>query len=112
MIQALGNRRAVLCREMTKIHEEFLRGDLKDLKEILAARGEVKGECTLLVEGGKTADPEKDLDLAALIRAELKHPEATVSGVAKRLALTHGIPKKIVYEKALEIKRENNRLPE
>ena len=38
MLRVLGNRRAALCREMTKIHEEFLRGKLKELLELLQER--------------------------------------------------------------------------
>jgi 16S rRNA (cytidine1402-2'-O)-methyltransferase len=41
---------AVVARELTKIHEEFLRGTVRELRSALAARGEIRGEITLLVE--------------------------------------------------------------
>ncbi|MEJ2655841.1 MAG: 16S rRNA (cytidine(1402)-2'-O)-methyltransferase [Desulfobacterales bacterium] len=47
----MGDRYGVLCREMTKLHEEFLRGRLSELIETLSRRRTVKGECTLLVKG-------------------------------------------------------------
>ncbi|MGD8888117.1 MAG: 16S rRNA (cytidine(1402)-2'-O)-methyltransferase, partial [Desulfobacterales bacterium] len=49
MLAVLGNRSAVLAREMTKLHEEFLRGRLTEIAENLKKRPEIKGECTLLV---------------------------------------------------------------
>ncbi|MFC1537353.1 16S rRNA (cytidine(1402)-2'-O)-methyltransferase [Gemmatimonadota bacterium] len=52
MLRILGDRRAVVGREMTKLHEEFLRGTLKELHELLDQRaGSPKGEVVLLVEG-------------------------------------------------------------
>ncbi len=47
--EVLGARRAVVARELTKIHEEFIRGTLPELAEALSARN-LKGECCLLVE--------------------------------------------------------------
>ena len=50
-------RRIVVAREITKIHEEFLRGHASDIVATLKAKGEVKGEITLLI-----AKPEKSGD--------------------------------------------------
>jgi len=53
---ALGDRRMVLAREITKVHEEFIRGTISELIATLENRP-LKGEVTLLVEGrsGKKA---------------------------------------------------------
>jgi len=51
--KVLPERRVVLARELTKIHEEFLRGSADEILQTLDARGEVKGECVLLIEGEK-----------------------------------------------------------
>jgi len=48
--EQLGGRRVVIARELTKLHEEFLRGTPKELLEQLQGRT-VKGEATLLIEG-------------------------------------------------------------
>jgi 16S rRNA (cytidine1402-2'-O)-methyltransferase len=53
MIDELGSRRAALAREMTKIYEEVLRGELEDILGEVKARP-VKGEIVLVVEGRKT----------------------------------------------------------
>jgi len=50
MIEVLGDRKAVFAREITKLHEETLRGKLTEILEILESR-KIKGEITLLVEG-------------------------------------------------------------
>jgi 16S rRNA (cytidine1402-2'-O)-methyltransferase len=47
---ALGNRRIVIARELTKIHEEFLRGSVGELSKSVGKRT-LKGEATILVEG-------------------------------------------------------------
>ena len=47
----MGDREAVLCREMTKTYEEFIRGRLSDILNVLSERADVKGECTFLVAG-------------------------------------------------------------
>lgn len=48
-----GDRRGAICREITKIYEEFNRGTLKDLFEIYANRDSIKGEFVLIIEGKK-----------------------------------------------------------
>lgn len=49
-LEVLGDRHAVLARELTKKHEEFLRGTLSELVEVA---GDLKGEMVLVVEGPK-----------------------------------------------------------
>lgn len=49
----LGDREAVLARELTKVYEEFLRGKLSDLIRVLSERNQLKGECTLILSGGQ-----------------------------------------------------------
>jgi 16S rRNA (cytidine1402-2'-O)-methyltransferase len=62
----LGSRRVALCRELTKMHEEIVRGTAGDLVAALAARdGELRGEVTLVIEGtgaGPGAPEELDDD--------------------------------------------------
>ena len=50
VVEVLGGRRhVVVAREVTKLHEEFLRGRAEEILETLKSRGEVKGEITLLI---------------------------------------------------------------
>ncbi len=54
--ECLGNREVVIAREVTKMHEEFIRGRAQELAGRL---GEVRGECTVIVapSSGETSDP-------------------------------------------------------
>ena len=58
LTEAFGDRRAVLARELTKIHEEFLRGRLSELIERV---GEPRGEFVVLVEGKNFVTPAEDV---------------------------------------------------
>ena len=69
MVALLGDRDAFLCREATKLHEEYLRAPLSALRASLAAREAVKGEIVLVVAGAPEAAPATDQDPVALYRA-------------------------------------------
>lgn len=103
LIGAWGNRQAVLTRELTKIHEEFLRGSLTEILGQLEERHEVRGECTLLVQGAATPEPlsEQKINKAIL---DLLDNGLKVSEISKRMAAEYDIPKKRVYDLALKIK--------
>jgi 16S rRNA (cytidine1402-2'-O)-methyltransferase len=92
----LGPRPVVLARELTKLHEEFLRGTAAGVRAALAARDAVKGEITLLVgraseAAGETTPLEEAV--AACVRGGLSRMDA-IKAVARR----RGIPKSQVYE--------------
>lgn len=62
MLDVLGDRNIALCRELTKLYEETLRGKISDVLESLGKRGELKGEVTLIVEGASSARKEPDAE--------------------------------------------------
>jgi 16S rRNA (cytidine1402-2'-O)-methyltransferase len=102
--EVMGDREAVLCREMTKVHEEFIRGRLSDILETLRSRGDIKGECTFLVSGcGRDAMPSPET-LRHEIEAALDEPGSRLSTVARRLAEQYGVSKNIIYKEAVKIK--------
>ena len=103
---SLGERRAVLAREVTKLHEEFVRGNLSDIAAQLNSRDEVKGECTLLVAGAETHAPsEAELD-AAIAAAMAETERRSLSDIAKSLAKAFKVPRNMVYDKALKMREE------
>jgi 16S rRNA (cytidine1402-2'-O)-methyltransferase len=55
--ETLGDRRVVVARELTKVYEEFLRGNPKELLKILEKRP-IKGEMTILIEGRPKKSPK------------------------------------------------------
>ncbi len=52
--EILGDRHAVIARELTKVHEEFLRGSVSELLDRLDQRGAARGEITLLIGRGES----------------------------------------------------------
>lgn len=67
MLEVFGNRNIVLARELTKIHEEFIRGELSTIIEQI---GETRGEFVVLVEGN--SESKKDIELASLNEKSLE----------------------------------------
>jgi 16S rRNA (cytidine1402-2'-O)-methyltransferase len=55
----LGNRKAAISRELTKLHEETLRGPLADLTEQLKARPTLKGEFVIVIGGRASDEPDE-----------------------------------------------------
>lgn len=100
----LGNRHAVVAREMTKVHEEFLRGKLSEIVATLKQRDMVKGECTVAVSGAAPQSETLEEGLDAALEEALKRAEGSLSATAKDLARQFGIPRKSVYEKALRLR--------
>ena len=103
MAAVLGDRKATLCRELTKRYEEYERGTLTELIARLEAEGS-RGEYVILVEGAvpqETTAPE-DVDYASLVR------ELMAQGVDKKEAIRQvaqrcGVPKRSVYQAALTL---------
>lgn len=102
MAEVFGaDRRAVVCRELTKTHEEVVRGTLADLVAWVAGLEHgVRGEVTLVVEGASTAPQQLD---AATLAAEVAAIEAT--GVSRKDAIAEvaartGMRRRVVYDAA------------
>ena len=101
MAQVLGNRDAVMARELTKLHEEVRRGTLEELAAHYEKQGAPKGEVTLLVAPPQEAAPDMARIDAALKSALAFMP---VKAAADLIAgLTDGSRKQI-YARALELK--------
>ena len=104
LIESLGDRQGVLSREMTKRHEEFVRGNLSGILDVLAGRPEIKGECTLVVKGGaEQKTPDADALREEIIQG-LHGDGLRLSGLVKNIAERYGLPKKQIYTEALKIK--------
>jgi 16S rRNA (cytidine1402-2'-O)-methyltransferase len=70
LVEILGkDRHVVIAREVTKLHEEFLRGRASEILQTLQTRDGVKGEITLLI--GK-AEGETQVEISALIRVSIR----------------------------------------
>ncbi len=100
--QVLGNRPVVVARELTKIHEEFLRGTAAEIRAQLSGRDSVKGEITLLI-GKAMAPPPDDTPLDAAVDA-LVHSGTPRMDAIKQVARRRGLSKREVYERLLRQK--------
>jgi 16S rRNA (cytidine1402-2'-O)-methyltransferase len=112
IINVMGDRHGVLCREMTKLHEEFIRGCLSEIHASLKARPSIKGECTLLVMG---CEENKEVSMEEIkneISKKLGKKENKISDIAKIVAKKYGLPKNKIYKEALKLKAENSMLKE
>jgi 16S rRNA (cytidine1402-2'-O)-methyltransferase len=108
IIAIMGDRRGVLAREMTKRHEEYLRGNLSAILENLISRTEVKGECTLLV-AGRAHEQNKNLEaVITAIEDALAADNRKLSDLAREIAREYDLTKKEVYAQALKIREKNN----
>ncbi len=103
--QVLGDRPAVIGREMTKRYEEFLRAPLSELIARLEARQDLKGEITLLVTGCPPAPEAHPETLRAVIREELAHRPQPASGLARELAARFNRPRGEIYSLILDVKK-------
>ncbi len=91
------DRRAAVCRELTKTYEEVRRGGLGELADWAA--GEVRGEITLVVAGaaaGESDRPEPDALAAAV--AEAEQAGASRKDAIAAVARLHGVPKRDVFD--------------
>jgi 16S rRNA (cytidine1402-2'-O)-methyltransferase len=95
-----GQRHVVVAREVTKIHEEFLRGRAEQVLETLRARGDVKGEITLLI-GKKEATEQKALPSRVSIRQRVEQiiaqEKLDEKAALKKAAKEIGISKSEAY---------------
>jgi 16S rRNA (cytidine1402-2'-O)-methyltransferase len=108
IINLMGDRSAVVARELTKVHEEILRGPLSNIRKVLAARPILKGECTILVGGYEGAEEfDRDSLVRALRRLRLE-TDRPLSELVKEVAREYGLSRKLVYEEALKLKKEGS----
>ena len=94
------DRRAAVCRELTKLHEEVVRLPLGEALAYFEEKG-AKGEFVLVVEGAKPKEKETDPD-AALARVEqLREEGLSLKDAAAQAALEFGMKKRALYDMAL-----------
>jgi 16S rRNA (cytidine1402-2'-O)-methyltransferase len=104
IVETMGDRHAVLAREMTKRYEEFIRGLLSDIRKNLKKRPSIKGELTLLVAGNDSSAPVSLDAVRADIIKYLKEKETRLSELARILSKKHNLPKNTIYDEALKIR--------
>ena len=104
--EVLGpNRRAVVCRELTKTFEEFRRGTLSELAEWYGEDRIVKGEIVLLIEPPSYDEIPDMEDVEKLLKDLVANMSAAkAAGEASKLT---GLPRKELYQRLLDMKDSN-----
>jgi 16S rRNA (cytidine1402-2'-O)-methyltransferase len=101
--EVLGvDRRAAVCRELTKTYEEIRRGGLAELAE-WAADG-VRGEVTVVLAG---AEPRREIDMSRLVEqvGELVADGTRLKDAAGEVATSAGVSRKLLYDAVLAARR-------
>jgi len=96
--QSLGDRRACVVRELSKVHEEILRGTLPALLAELSARETVLGEITVVIAG---APKRAETSVEDVVRDALNGSSASARDLAREISDRTGISKKRAYEEIL-----------
>jgi len=99
LAEALGDRSAFLCREATKIHEEYLRTSLKDLAREASERDALRGELVVVIAGAEASAPSTE-------SPEVVFKRLVGSGLTRRAAVKEaarltGLPAREVYRRTL-----------
>jgi 16S rRNA (cytidine1402-2'-O)-methyltransferase len=107
IVAMLGSsRQIVMARELTKVHEEFLRGTAGELLKALKDRGQIKGEITLVV-GPAPADEVHcpGLSMRDRVREIMRNEKVDQKSALKKAAKDRGISKSAAYR---EFQREKS----
>jgi 16S rRNA (cytidine1402-2'-O)-methyltransferase len=105
MAEVFGARKAVLARELTKVHETLDRGSLPELAE--RYREGTLGEVTLLVEGAMPGPRSAPKELSEIIRALRSGKSLRTSEIASLLAPLCGLDRKAVYSLVVDKEKSN-----
>ncbi|HWY04603.1 MAG TPA: 16S rRNA (cytidine(1402)-2'-O)-methyltransferase [Candidatus Acidoferrum sp.] len=102
VVEVLGpDRHVVIAREVTKLHEEFLRGRAGEVMETLKARDGVKGEITLLIGKAENSDTQATAPVKVNVRQRVEQIMAEEKldekAALKKVAKERGISKSEVY---------------
>ena len=102
LAEHFGSRRVAVAREITKLHEEVVRGTVRDVAGIIATR-DVLGEVVVVLEGAAQAPVVDDETVRAALREQLASGVSVrdaVASVADALGTSH----RIAYQLALEVR--------
>jgi 16S rRNA (cytidine1402-2'-O)-methyltransferase len=105
LVEPFGPRRICVAREITKLHEEVLRGTVAEISAVLNGR-EMLGEIVVVLEGNLEVEVVDDELIRAALRDQVDAGASTrdaVTFVAETLAVSH----RSVYQLALELRAED-----
>ena len=102
----LGERRAVIGRELTKVHEEIASATLTDLLADFKGRESIKGEFVVLIEGMRAAATQRPDNLEDLLRWYRGQDGVSLKDAVANIAKDLDLSRSEVYQKALAVWKE------
>jgi 16S rRNA (cytidine1402-2'-O)-methyltransferase len=102
ILNILGDRKAVVTRELTKVHEEAIRGNMSEVLARLNS-GSTKGEFTIILHGATETPAEQHLDTKEYLKNLMLHRGLSKKEAISVAAEELGLPKKEVYKESLEL---------
>lgn len=103
MSEVFGNRRISLSREMTKLHEETIRGSVSQVLVELESRGLIKGEITIVAEGASPESGEINIEAIDAMLDSYKMKGLSLKDTVKKVSEDTGYSKSKTYKRALSI---------
>lgn len=103
LIDIMGDRSACLAREITKLHEEFIRGPLSLIQKTLEEKTSVKGECSLFIQGSLMTLTIDDSQLEQILIERIATWKTGTSALARHVSDEFNLPRKTVYEMILTL---------
>ncbi|MEI7591046.1 MAG: 16S rRNA (cytidine(1402)-2'-O)-methyltransferase [Deltaproteobacteria bacterium] len=101
-LEVFGNRRIVIAREMTKLHEEFLRGNINEIVEKLKLRETIKGEVTIVIDGASVESSDfSDEEINTIIINISEKGNNSLRDIVKEVTEITGVAKSRIYRLAL-----------
>ena len=99
------NRDILICREITKYHEEYIRTPIKELSNLNFSR---KGEITVVISEQKKENLSfKELEESDKKKIKKLIKNMSIKDIVKKVSENRDISKKLIYKYCLEIKNEN-----
>jgi 16S rRNA (cytidine1402-2'-O)-methyltransferase len=102
MVAQFATRRICVAREITKLHEEVLRGTVEEIAEFVSAR-ELLGEIAVVLEGMHEVEVIDDALIRAALRDQIDEGVSTRDAVAY-VAESLGVAHRVVYQMALDMR--------
>lgn len=106
MLEILGDRNICVAREMTKLYEEVIRGSVSEVISILSKKESVKGEVTIVLEGGVERGEEISTEEVQNLLLTMKQCGTALSDAVRTVCESSGASRNSVYRIALGIWEE------
>jgi 16S rRNA (cytidine1402-2'-O)-methyltransferase len=111
MLNVFGNRQAAVARELTKIHEEFVRGNLEEIGKHFKDKEPV-GEFVVVVEAGERVDHSHQEKWAGVsiedqLSQLMRDQKLSKTEAVKAVCQLRGLPREVVYQIAVGVHLEN-----